>query len=120
MPFVVSLTKNIIPQVRLSIVDKSTDAVRDSAHFTQSYASSIAPRRTGAFAVSIYVNGPDTESDYSEHAGHAESANPNANIVQELQAAIVDPRANRLRDAETGRFTVPQAIVSSAVEYSLY
>jgi hypothetical protein len=121
MAFTFSITKNLIPQLRQSIVDKSTNAVRDNAHFMQGYAGGIAPVRTGAFRVSIYVNGPDGESDYSERAGLAESANPNAHITPELQAATADPRANGApRDQATGRFTYPQAIVASAVEYSLY
>jgi hypothetical protein len=40
--------------------------------------------------------------------------------VPELLEAIVDPKLGQLRDLQTGRFTFPQTIVASAVEYSLY
>ncbi len=120
MGFTVSITKNVIPQVRVSIAKKSEDAVRDNAHYMQDYASRIAPVLTGAFRESIYVNGPQNESDYSEHAGMARSHNPRAHIVPELRAAIVDPKLGQLRDLVSGQFTYPQAIVGSAVEYSLY
>lgn len=118
--FTVTIRRNVIPQVQASIVDKAEAAVRDDAHYMQGYGASIAPRRTGAFAASLYVNGPKNESDYAEHAGLAKSHNPTAKIVPELRAAIVDPQVGQLRDTQTGRFTHPQAIVSSAVEYSLY
>src|SRR3954469_7355487 len=120
MAWTVTIRKNVIPQVQASIVSKSTDAIRDNAHFMQDYAAQIAPVRTGAFRESIYVNGPENESDYTEHAGLAKSRNPTARIVPELKAAIVDPKVGQLRNLQTGQFTFPQAIVSSAVEYSLY
>jgi hypothetical protein len=120
MPWTVSVTKNIIPQVRLAIEDRTHDNVRDHAHHVQEYASTTAPKRTGALRASFYVNGPEGESDYGIHAAEARVLNPTAHIVPELQAAVVDPTANRLRDAVTGRFTRPEAIVGSAVEYSLY
>lgn len=120
MTFTVTIRRNVISQVQASICDKSEASVRDSAHFMQGYAASIAPVQTGAFRASIYVNGPQNESDYAERAGAAKSANPLANIVPELRAAIVDPKVGQLRDLQTGRFTYPQAIASSAVEYSLY
>lgn len=120
MGFSISLTRNDIPQVRASIVNKSVEAVRSSAHYTQNYASVTAPRKTGAFAASIYVNGPENDSDYAQHASAAASLNPNANIMPEVKAAVADPKVGQLRDQATGQFTFPQAIVSSAVEYSLY
>lgn len=120
MPFTVTITRNVIPQVRASIEDKALENVRNNAHNMQTYAQSIAPVRTGAFRTSIYVNGPEQESDYSIRAGQARQANPLAHIVPELRAAIVDPKLGQLRDLQSGRFTYPQAIVSSAVEYSLY
>lgn len=120
MSITVTIRRNVIPQVQASICDKSEAAVRDDAHYMQGYAASIAPVQTGAFRESLYVNGPNNESDYSEHAGLASSHNPKAIIVPELRAAIVDPKLGQLRDLRTGRFTFPQAIVASAVQYSLY
>ncbi len=120
MPFSVSITKNIIPQVRVSIINNAEDAVRDSAHYAQDYAQSIAPVDTGAFRASIYVNGPNQETDYAIAVVKAKALNPSAHIVPELLAALVDPKLGQLRDVVTGRFTFPQTIVSSVVEYSLY
>lgn len=120
MTFEVSIRWNKIPQVQASICDKAEDGVRDSAHYMQQYAADIAPRRTGAFSASIYVNGPAAETDYAEHVAMAKERNAKANIVPELRAAIVDPHLGQLRDQQTGRFTFPQAICSSAVEHSLY
>ena len=36
-----------------------------------------------------------------------------------MSAATLDPKVDRLRD-RLGRFSLPEAVVSSAVEYSLY
>jgi len=118
--FSISITKNLIPQVRVAIIDKAEDAVRDAAHYGRDYTRSIAPVRTGALRESFYVNGPNQETDYVFAAGKAKALNPSAHIVPELRAAIVDPKVGQLRDQATGRFTFPQTIVSSAVEYSLY
>jgi HK97 gp10 family phage protein len=120
VPWTVSVVKNLIPQVRASIEDKSEDAARKQAEHARDSAHDNAPRRTGALAESFYVNGPKGESGYSEAAGKAADLNPKAKIVPELQASIIDPKLGQLRDTVTGRFTSSQAIVASAVEYSLY
>ncbi len=120
MPFSVTVTRNVIPQVRASIAERAEASVRDSAHYAQQYARSIAPVDTGAFRESIYVNGPNQETDYALAVVRAKALNPSANITPELLAAIVDPKLGQLRDQLTGRFTFPQTIISSAVEYSLY
>ena len=120
MPFSVTITKNVIPQLRAAIEDKSESAVRDNAEAVAAAASVNSPVRTGALRASWYRNGPQAESTYPEHSGMAKSLNPLAKIVPELKAAIVDAKVGQLRDMTTGRFTYPQAIVGSAVEYSLY
>lgn len=110
--------KNEIPQVLTSIVDNTVDAVRDSARFMRDYGRTIAPVDTGAFRESLYVNGPNNESDYGQRAAAAHELRPKAIIVPEIQAAQVDPKIDQLRD-RLGRFSLPEAVVSSAVIYSL-
>ena len=119
MPWTVLIRKNDIPRVQASIVDNTVEAVRDSAHFMRDYARTIAPVDTGAFRDSLYVNGPNDESDYAAAAGKAKEANPRAIIVPELKAASVDPKVDQLRD-NFGRFSLPEAIVGSAVMHSLF
>jgi hypothetical protein len=119
VPIVAIIRKNAIPQVQGSIVEKTVDSVRDSSTFMRDAARTIAPVDTGAFRASIYINGPNDESDYAQSAANAKGLRPRANIVPELQAATLDPSVARLRD-RLGRFSLPEAVVSSAVEYSLY
>jgi len=120
MPWTVTITKNLIPQVRAAVEERSEEATRNTAHKAADYAHDTAPRRTGALAASFYVNGPEGESTYPVASGEARILNPAAKIVPELSASAVDPGVGQLRDALTGRFTRSQAIVASAVEYALY
>src|SRR3954469_22683409 len=120
MPWTVTVHKNLIPQVRAAVEERSEQATRDSARHARDYAHDTAPVRTGALAASFYVNGPNGDSTYLVAAGEAKSRNPAAKIVPELSASAVDPGVGQLRDALTGRFTRSQAIVASAVEYALY
>lgn len=113
------IVRNDIPRVQTSIAGKSVDAVRESVHYMRDYAQSIAPVQTGAFRSSLYVNGPGQESDYASAASKAHELRPRAVIVPELQAAQWDPNASRLR-SNMGRFTPPEAIMGSAVDYSLF
>ena len=119
MPIQVIVRRNVIPQLRGDIVDRTEKTVRDQAHYMRDYAQSIAPVRTGAFRQSLYVNGPNSETDYPQSAGEAARLNPRARIIPEIQAAQLDLGVQRLRD-ELGRFSLPQAIVAPAVEYGLY
>lgn len=119
MPWTVTVRRNVISQLRASIVDKTEDVVRDDAHYMRDYAQKIAPVKTGAFRASLYVNGPGGESDYSQAAGAARSHNPKAKIIPEIKAATLDLGVKQLRD-ELGRFSLPQAIVAPAVEYGLF
>ena len=119
MPWTVIIRKNDIPRVQASVVEKTVEAVRDSAQFMRSYAQTIAPVDTGAFRGSLYINGPNNESDYAEAVARAQDLNPRAVIVPELKAADVDPKVDQLRD-NFGRFSLPEAIVGSAVLHSLF
>jgi hypothetical protein len=119
VPITVFVRYNRIPTVQGSIVEKTVDAVRESSHYMQDIAKSIAPVLTGAFRESIYVNGPNDESDYSERAGAAANLRPGVVLVPEQIAANLDPQVQRLRD-RLGRFSLPEAIVSSAVIYAAY
>lgn len=103
--------------VQASITSRAEDTVRDSAKYMRDLAEAIAPVRTGAFAASIYVNGPGDYSDYAQRAGVAAARNPKARIIPELLAARVDTR--QLRN-NLGQFSLPEAIVASAVEYSVF
>lgn len=119
MAFSVTVTKNKIPATKASITDKAKAIVKESAEYMRGYAASIAPKQTGAFAASIYVNGPGDSSDYVLRAAAALLHNPKAHIIPEQQAALVDIGLGQLRNA-LGQFSLPEAIVASAVEYSLY
>lgn len=119
MPFTVTVRTNRINQVQASIQSRANDTVHGSAVFMRDYARTIAPHQTGAFATSIYVNGPGDASDYQERAAAAGQLNPQAHIIPEIKAAQVDTGLGQLR-ANTGRFSLPEAIVASAVEYSVF
>lgn len=119
MPISVSIRRNDISRVQASITDRSEDVVRDNAHFMRDYAQGIAPVRTGAFRTSLYVNGPGDESDYTERASAALRLNPTARIVPELRAAYLDTGVSQLRNS-LGRFSLSEAIVSGAVEYTIF
>lgn len=93
--------------------------MQESAEYMRDYAASIAPRQTGAFAASLYVNAHGGLSDYALHAAAALLHNPKAHIIPEMSAAQVDPVVGQLRNS-LGQFSLPEAIVGSAVEYSLY
>lgn len=109
MPITVTIRRNDIGRVRDQIKDKARAAVGDNAHYLQGYGAQIAPRQTGAFAASLYVNGPAGDSDYSQRAAEAQSRRPAAPMVGELQAdSVVAPA----RDVDT-------AIVSTAVGYGI-
>jgi hypothetical protein len=106
-------------RLQASIQQKAVDEVRTSAHYMQGYASSIAPRDTGAFSESLYVNGPLNESDYQQRAGRARALRPTATIIPELVAAQTIPNMNVLR-SNLGQFARPEALVGSAVDYSVH
>lgn len=118
MAFSVVVRKNNIPAVRTSITDRANKIVKESAEYMRSYAVGIAPRQTGAFAASLYVN-LGSFSDYAVAAGAALVRNPKAHIIPEMRAAQVDTGVGQLRNS-SGQFSLPEAIVASAVEYSLY
>jgi hypothetical protein len=119
MPFHIVVRVNKIPQVQSSVKDNNKDAVRKSAEYMRSYARSIAPVLTGAFRASLYINGPDGESDYGRAVVEALAHRPFAKIVPESQTALLDSNVNRLRDS-LGQFSLDEAIVAPAVEYGLY
>jgi len=102
-----------------SLQTKSTDNVRDAGHYCRQFASALTPVRTGALKASWYVSGPGSESDYPQCSAAAQSLNPLARILPEVQAALFDPTVGQLR-ANTGQFALPECIVSSAVNYSIY
>jgi len=118
VPVTILVRKNQINQVAGSIVEKTVDAVRNNAMYMRNIAQIVAPVQTGAFRESIYVNGPNDESNYGEAAGKARALRPAANIVPELRATEYDPKIDRLRD-RLGRFALPEALVSSAVDYAI-
>ena len=94
-------------------------AVRDNAHYMRDFARTIAPVLTGAFRASLYVNGPNNESDYTQCVDAAKALRPEAKIVPELHAATLDTGVSQLRN-NLGQFSLPEAIVSGAVEYTIY
>ncbi len=119
MAFSITVRTNRINQVQASIKDKATEIVGDSVKYMRDYAKAIAPVRTGAFRESLYVNGPGIFSDYAVRAGAALLLNPKAEIIPELIAAQVDTAMAQLRNS-LGQFSLPEAIVGSAVKYSVF
>lgn len=116
----VTLKVDRLLRLQTSIQTRATDQVRDKANFCREYAYALSPVRTGALKESWYVSGPNDESDYAVRASDAQSLNPEAIITIELKAAFVDPNLGQLRSPETGQFSLPEAIVASCVNYSLY
>lgn len=72
----------------LQLSPRSHAAVDLTANNIRDRAASLAPRRTGSLAESIYVGTPDG-SDYSQRAGDARSTNPTAIIVSEVTSSEV-------------------------------
>lgn len=116
----ITIRTNNIGQLQGDVVDRTESAVRDSAHDMRDYAQQIAPVETGAFRASLYVNGPNGESDYIQAAARASELRPDTHIILEQFAAVLDLGIQQLRNPMTGRFSLPEAIMGSAVEYSLY
>ena len=115
----VSVRVDKIYRLQASLSAKSQEAVKSAAFITRDFASSISPVRTGALQASWYVSGPGNDTTYPEASGAAAAANPRAIILEEAKAAQVDPQMGQLRNT-LGMFSNPEAIVSSAVNYSVY
>lgn len=115
----VTVRTDNIPRLQASISSKSVDAVQSAANVCRDLASALSPVRTGALRESWYVSGPGDQSDYPQRAAAASSRNPLAVILDEAKAAIVDPSVGQLRN-NLGQFSNPEAIVSSAVNYSVF
>ena len=118
MPWTVTVRTNRINQVQASLTDRNKETVRKSAKFMRDVAASIAPVDTGSFAASIYVNGPDGESDYELRASAARNLNARAVIIPEIREAQATSFGS-LRN-NLGQFSLPEAIVASAVEHSVF
>lgn len=119
MPLSITVRVNRINQVQASITSRSKKTVHESAQFMRDYAQAIAPVRLGAFRASLYINGPGNVSDYPERAAAAAQLNPKAHIIDEIHAADVDTGVGQLRN-NLGQFSLDEAIVASAVEYSVF
>lgn len=120
MGFSIVVRTNRINQVQARITDNAVNVVREQSRFMRDYAAGIAPRDTGSFASSLYVNGPGTETDYPSRAQAAADANPRAVIIDQITAAQADTSiGGQLRNA-LGQFSLPEAIVASAVEHSVF
>lgn len=115
----VTVRKDKLDRLQSSISANSTDAVKQSANTCAFFAAATSPVRTGALRTSWYVSGPGDESDYPERSNAAREANPQAIILDEAKAALVDPSVGQLRN-NLGQFSHPECIVSSAVNYSLF
>lgn len=113
------IRRNDTPRVMASIKDKQRKAARDNAHTMRDFAKAIAPVKTGAFRASLYVNGPNNESDYATSVAAALRLNPKAGIVPEQRAAQPDSSTGGFRD-QFGQFSQEEAIVAPAVVYGLY
>jgi hypothetical protein len=100
-----------IPQAQAAIVKNTTDAVRDAAQYGRTYASQIAPRRTGSLADSMYVSGPGEDSSYPQATSTASSDNPRAIIVPEVKPSEAEPNVSP---------TYPVAVYAPGVEHSIF
>lgn len=109
MPFSIVVRSNDIPEVKKRMIERATNAARDSAHSAQSFGEAIAPRLTGAFAASLYVSGPGNESDYGRAVSQALQLRPNAPIVGEIKQDAIGANPNAIT-----------AVLASAVEYATY
>ena len=116
--FVAVVRKNLIPTVQFAIMENTVNAVREGATFTRDTAATFAPVDTGSFQASLYVNGPDDETDYPESVTAALDLNDRVNTVDEIRATDVDPKVPTV--SHLGRKHHPHAIVASAVEHALY
>lgn len=119
MPFTVTLRRDRLDRLIGSVASRATAQVAENAAYLRDYASSIAPKDTGAFSQSIYVSGPGEESDYAQRANAARSLNPQAVIIDEVHPASFDSGTSRLRNS-AGQFSQPEAVVGSAVNYSVF
>jgi HK97 gp10 family phage protein len=115
----VTLRRDRLDRLIGSVASRATDQVRDNAAYLRDYASAIAPKDTGAFSQSIYVSGPGEESDYAQRANAARQLRPQAVIIDEIHPASFDTAVQRFRGAN-GQFSQPEAVVGSAVEYSIF
>lgn len=109
MGITVKLNTAVLERLPGDIQRNATNAVRESAAGCRDFANQISPVRTGALKASWYVSGPNEESDYSQHAGSAHGLNPLAIILEEARASLVEPSLSQ-----------PVAIISSAVNYSIF
>lgn len=119
MPIKLTLRRDRLDRLIGSVASRATDQVRDNATYLRDYAAAIAPKATGAFSQSIYVSGPGEESDYAQRSNAARGLNPQARILDEVHSAAFDGGVQRFR-AASGQFSQPEAIVSSAVLYSIF
>jgi HK97 gp10 family phage protein len=115
----VTLRRDKLDRLMATIGSSATAQVADNAAYMRDYASQIAPKDTGAFSQSIYVSGPGEDSDYAQRANAARSLNPAATIIEEIKPASFDTAVQRFRGAN-GQFSTPEAVVGSAVEYSVF
>jgi len=115
----VSVRVDKIFRLQASLSAKAEANVKDAAFLTRDFAAAISPVRTGALRASWYVSGPGNDTTYPEASGAAAAANPQAVIMDEAKAAQVDQQMGQLRNT-LGMFSNPEAIVSSAVNYSVY
>lgn len=119
MAFKVTLRRDRLDRLIASVATRATDEVRDNATYLRDYGYAIAPKDTGAFSQSLYVSGPNDESDYAERSNAARSLRPQAVIINEIRPASFNTTVQRFR-GPNGQFSTPEAVVGSAVEYSIF
>jgi HK97 gp10 family phage protein len=119
MALKVTLRRDRLDRLIGSVASRATNQVQTNATYLRDYAVAVAPRDTGAFAASLYVSGPGEESDYAERSNAARQLRPHAVILNEISPAMLDVGVGRLRNS-AGQFSTPEAVVGSAVEYSIF
>lgn len=83
MVFVVTIRKNLLPDMVKQLDLRSRRNVEQTASDVRDRASQTAPRDTGSLADGMYVSSP-AGSDYTSRAGTARAENPEAVITQEV------------------------------------
>lgn len=102
-----------IPTLMVALNVRARQYVDNAASDIASLAISFAPVDTGALVDSIYITNGET-SDYEECAGNAESANPDAIIVEEVLPEFVLSLYGSLGD---GAY---MSVVGVAVNYGIF
>jgi hypothetical protein len=112
VPITATIRTNRTAALSAQIRARYVEVVDDTATGIRERASALSPRDTGSLAASWYTNNGDN-SDYSQRAAAARSANDDATIMPEVAPEF----ALSLSGGGEAAYTV---VVGSAVEHATY